>query len=245
MLFLNADQGSYFAEQVGWGRILNKLAAQYPNVVTVNIDDFVDSLVHVFNQTYVSKIYAALHGADGPGVSLIPTYYYGSKANFVMTENPWLAHATDGVLFYYMNMKGGQAVCSTGCSPLPPADCPFPCLFDTCAENSLPSGLEDEINDFATLLPASHPIHVGLYFTGYGSCIPSEHWGYTALKTVLSMPSVSGATVYTFERGPGPSPRSPGKCAPVAKGEVPKGKGCIVADLFAKFGGEEPTLGLA
>ena len=139
MLFVNADQGSHFAEQVGWGRILNKLAAQYPNVVTVNIDDFVDSLVHVFNQTYVSKIYAALHGPDGPGVSLIPTYYYGSKANFVMTENPWL----------------------------------------------------------------------------------------------------------TFERGPGPSPRSPGKCAPVAKGEVPKGKGCIVADLFAKFGGEEPTLGLA
>lgn len=94
-------------DYVGWATILNKLAAQYPAVVALNIDDFVDAVTTFYTQSYVSKIHAALHAPEGKAVQLIPTHYYGGpgKENFVLTEHPWLPSVTDGVLFYFMNMK--------------------------------------------------------------------------------------------------------------------------------------------
>ena len=157
-------------DYVGWGTILNKLAAQYPALVAVNIDDFVDSLAKFYTQSYVAKIHAALHAPEGKAVQLIPTHYYGGpgKENFVLAKNPWLPSVTDGVLFYFMNMKGGQQLCEE--SPLcgaakPPSACGFKCLFGSCAEASLPN-LADEIGDFAAALPSGHPIHVGIYWSG-------------------------------------------------------------------------------
>ena len=149
---------------------MNKLAAQYPALVAVNIDDFVDSLAKFYTQSYVAKIHAALHAPEGKAVQLIPTHYYGGpgKENFVLAKNPWLPSVTDGVLFYFMNMKGGQQLCEE--SPLcgaakPPSACGFKCLFGSCAEASLPN-LADEIGDFAAALPSGHPIHVGIYWYG-------------------------------------------------------------------------------
>jgi hypothetical protein len=94
-------------DYVGWATILNKLAAQYPAVVALNIDDFVDAVTTFYTQSYVSKIHAALHAPEGKAVQLIPTHYYGGpgKENFVLTKHPWLPSVTDGVLFYFMNMK--------------------------------------------------------------------------------------------------------------------------------------------
>ena len=215
-------------DYVGWGKILNKLAKQYPALEAVNIDDFVDQLVNVFNESTVTKMHAALHSSVGRAVQLIPTHYYGSKGHMVLDEHPWLAKATDGVLFYFMNMKGGQKVCESGCTPAPPSDCGFKCLFGTCAEASLPF-LAGEIADFAAALPSGHPLHVGLYFSGYSDCgTPSPQYDYQALSTVLALPSVSGATVYTLEH---PS----GECA-APSGAVPSDKGCIVREVFGKYG---------
>jgi hypothetical protein len=93
---------------------LNKLAAQYPALVAVNIDDFVDSLATVYTQSYVGKIHAALNSPEGKAVQLIPTHYYGGpgKENFVLAKNPWLPSVTDGVLFYFMNMKVSLCLCA-------------------------------------------------------------------------------------------------------------------------------------
>ena len=40
-------------DYVGWGTILNRLAVIYPALVAVNIDDFVDTVLTVYNQSYV------------------------------------------------------------------------------------------------------------------------------------------------------------------------------------------------
>jgi hypothetical protein len=82
------------------GTILNKLAAVYPALVAVNIDDFVDSVAKFYKQSYVTKIHAALHAPGGRAVQLIPTHYYGGpgKSKFVLAEHPWLPSVTDGVL---------------------------------------------------------------------------------------------------------------------------------------------------
>jgi hypothetical protein len=161
-------------DYIGWGTILNKLAAQYPALVAVNIDDFVNSLTTLYTQTYVSRLHAALHAPEGRAVQLIPTHYYGGpgKNNFVLRKYPWLVDVTDGVLFYFMDMKHGQQICEA--SPLcgkikPPKACGFKCLFGSCAEASLPN-LADEIDDFRGALPHGHALHVGIYWSGYSSC---------------------------------------------------------------------------
>ena len=89
--------------------------------------------------------------------------------------------------------------------------------------------LAGEIADFAAAMPSGHPLHVGLYFSGYSHCgTPSPKYDYEALSTVLALPSVSGATVYTLEH-------PAGECA-APSGAVPSDKGCIVREVFGKFG---------
>ena len=131
-----------------------------------------------------------------------------------------------------MNMKGGQATCSSHCKAsqpgLPIAKCPFPCLYDSCAEASLP-GLTDEIADFAAALPEGHPLHIGIYFSGYSNCgKPSNKYNLEAMHASLSNPAVSGLTVYTIEH-----PENP--CPPSVPGTVPKEKGCIVKEVFGHY----------
>jgi hypothetical protein len=47
--------------------------------------------------------------------------------------------------------------------------------------------------DFAKALPSDHPLHVGLYFSGYSHCqTPSPAYDRAALIAALSNPAVSG-----------------------------------------------------
>ena len=74
--------------------------------------------------------------------------------------------------------------------------CGFKCLFGSCAEASSPF-LADEIGDFAAALPAGHPIHIGVYWSGYSSCgTPSPKYNWDSFVTALALPSVAGVTVY-------------------------------------------------
>jgi hypothetical protein len=215
---------------VGWARILSRLAEIYPALTAVNIDDFA-RLGTNFVRGTIEAMHAALHAGKPPGVSLIPTFYYGSAGHFVLRDTPWLINATDGTLFYFMNLKAGQTGIDSckavaGCAS-PPA-CPIPCLHGVCAEASLPN-LAGEISDFVKLLPADHPLHIGLYFSGYSRCgKPSDRYAYEALRSALAMPAVSGVTVYTLEN-------PDGVCVPVQAGDVPVGKQCIVASVFANY----------
>ena len=129
--------------------------------------------------------------SDGPGVKLIPTHYYGGNGKLVLKTYPWLSAATDGVLFYFRNDKGGQSECgqpsaangglctppnatSGGQATVDRATTPLPCsrccLSGARAEFSLVN-IDTEINDFADAMPTSHPLHVGLYFTGFSNCV--------------------------------------------------------------------------
>ena len=159
-------------------------------------------------------------------------------------KHPWLAKATDGVLFYFRNDKEGQQQCgnpsaangglctspnhtvvaaAASGATLPCTQC---CLSGVRAELSLPN-IGAEIADFVKVMPASHPLHIGIYFGGYSHCAtPSAAYTKAALLAVLHNPAVSGATIYTTE-----TPRV--ACdGPNATGD----KGCIVKEVFGKFG---------
>ena len=211
---------------VGWGRILSQLAGKYPAVKAANIDDYVVSL-KFFTRSYSAQIRDALHGGGGGGleragssevgcVKFIPTMYYWTpslgnvKNGFVLKEYAWLNEVTDGALFYYQGVKMGQAAClhSPQCTadPHPPSSChgpggqPWACLWNQCAEASVPAGLLSEIADFHAHMPRANELHIGLYFTGYGPdpcrAVPSPKYAHDALQAALASPAVSGAMVY-------------------------------------------------
>ena len=174
---------------------------------------------------------AVLRAALGGAVALIPTFYYGNHGSFVLRTRPWLANATNGVLFYFRNDKRGDQQCGArgACGGRPtPHDCERTCLAGACAEASLPN-LPDEVADFAAALPAGHPLHIGLYFSAYSHCpAPSPTYVRAALNASLSLPSVAGATVDVQQRPAGPW--TPAFCA-----ANPDDKGCIVRDVFGQF----------
>ena len=235
-------------DYVGWGKILGKLAKQFPQLVALNIDDFSDNIPRIFNETSVPEIRKGLDGR----VALIPTHYYGGSkpGDFVLQAHPWLAHgpsSTDGALFYFRNDKEGQQQCghpssANGglCTPpteattiiadgdfSDPVPCTSCCLSGKRAEISL-KNIGSEIADFAKALPADHPLHIGLYFGGYSHCAtPSPDYDREALIAALSNPAVSGATIYTTEV---PQVKCNGGGAAVRAD-----KGCIVKDVFRNF----------
>jgi predicted lipoprotein with Yx(FWY)xxD motif len=227
----NASRGNHGClDYVGWGGVIGRLGRMWPHLEAVTIDDFSANLV-TFTETYVLQIRAALAGS----VRLIPTFYYGHH----FAELPWLFNLTDGVLFYFRNDRDGQAACAANSSYCaaawkghsPNGTCNKPCLLGTCAEASLPN-LPGEIADFVHLLPNGHPLHVGLYMTGYTGCAeaPSAHYTREALATALALPSVAGVTVYTFQHPAG----GPSACD--APGPAPDAddKGCIVRKIFGE-----------
>lgn len=103
-------------DYVGWGTIISLLAAQFPNVRAVNMDDFSVS-PDVFTEGYSGAIRDALHGkgtnGGGAVVKFIPTFYYhvGSEV-FVLEQFPWLNNVTDGALFYFQNRKVRGMACA-------------------------------------------------------------------------------------------------------------------------------------
>ena len=211
-----------------------KLAKEYPQLKALNIDDFSANVPKVFSESVCAAIRDGLDGR----VKLMPTHYHGAGADgFVLKREPWLAKATDGVLFYFRNEKGGQAECgrpssdngglctapdgtvpttadtsSSSSSPSPPSlpspnstepagestqPCTMCCLSGSRAEASLPN-LASEIADFSAVLPPSHPLHIGLYFSGVRDRMPflpsrlsplslSWHLSHKSLRLSLSL----------------------------------------------------------
>ena len=131
----------------------------------------------------------------------------------------------------------GQAACleNSVCrhDPYPPSACkgpggqPWACLWDTCAEASVPAGLLSELADFENAMPPENELHVGLYFSGYGPdpcrALPSVKYAHDALLTALANPAVSGAMVYTLT-----PPQS----------SCPNGtdRGCMIQSVFSSAG---------
>jgi len=95
---------------VGWAKVLGRLGGLWPHLYAVNIDDFSSN-----SPTFTRARLAAMRaGLAASAVRLIPTFYYG-RTHFILDPHwsePWLANATDGVLFYFRNERAGQAQCA-------------------------------------------------------------------------------------------------------------------------------------
>ena len=89
-------------------------------------------------------------------------------------------------------------------------------------------------------MPAGHPIHVGIYWSGYSDCgTPSPKYNYNVFETALALPSVAGVTVYADLVSGYKKEGQYKKCPVVKKGAIPPAidKGCLVKQIFGQHGG--------
>ena len=222
----------------GWAALLGALGRQYPGQLhAVNIDDFTSNL-----DTFDAALCAEMRAALGiGGVKLIPTHYYGhGAADFYLRVVPWLANATDGVLFYWRNDRAGQAMCNVTtptCNISAFPACSMPCLSGGCADASVPN-LAAELADFAAAVPIGHPLHVGVYFSRYHSCDdPSASYDRASLRAALAHPRVEGATVYVLQYPASTSAADAARyCADPRHADD---KGCIVRAVFGEHAEKE------
>jgi hypothetical protein len=230
--FFNSSVGNRGCEDyTGWAHALSRLRQQYPRLTTVNIDDFSSNVGSAaFTQDSVAAVRKILNAQS---IRLTPTFYYrgpgGEAGSFVLQQHPWLANATDGVLFYFRNDKRGGAECSRNCTTPVPTSCSRPCLYGHCAEASA-ANLADEVSDFAAALPSGTPIVVGIYFDAYHGCVaPSAQYNRDVLTQSMNMQSTAGGMVYITRRPAVPSGTSVGQwCA-----SNPNDKGCVIRQVYA------------
>ena len=221
-------------DYAGWASVIGRVGAIWPHLHAVNIDDFSSNTA-----TFQPPLLAAMRRNLAGAVALIPTFYYG-RSRFIFTTAPWLANATDGVLFYFRNERLGQRACAPTSTalgaPAPtcsavPTNCTMPCLSGTCAETTTRHA-PSELADFAAALPSGHALHVGIYFAAYSHCTaPSVAYNRALLASVLALPSVRGATVYVTEPLPSGGAAA---CASGAAG-ADLDKGCVVRDVFGAW----------
>ena len=87
----------------------------------------------------------------------------------------------------------------------------------------------------------SHPIHVGIYWSGYSSCgTPSPAYNFAAFETALAMPSVAGVTVYANLVSGYKTKGQYKDCPVIKKGAMPPpsiDKGCLVKQIFSQYSG--------
>jgi hypothetical protein len=206
-------------DYVGLAKLMGRLAAQYPHLVAVNVDDFSFSVDTAFTPEVVARMQSAMRG-PAPWLSLVPTLYYAAGGTPAADRWPDLGQTLDGVLFYFRNEAEGAGPCAA-CPP--PGECPGACLSGTCAEATVPNA-PAEIARMASMLPPDRRVHLGAYFSGHSRCgTPSPRYDADLFEAALALPSIGGVHVYTTQH-----PRI--ACAPDT---WDTDKGCVVQHVFA------------
>ncbi|HEY3450359.1 MAG TPA: VCBS repeat-containing protein [Myxococcales bacterium] len=202
----------------GWGKALGRLAAQYPQLVAVNIDDFTHNVGWSSIEIHPDTIAAmtAEMRSQAPWLALAPTFYYREGGAFVLDSWPDVGLALDSILFYFRNEKQGVGPCASAACGVPaPAKCTGACLAGTCAEATV-ANAPGEIADMAQGLPGARRLQFGVYASSHSTCgQPSAAYVENLLETVLTDPLVEGASVYVFQHPSGAcsSPTTDRGCA--------------------------------
>jgi hypothetical protein len=217
------SESSYFtgglpsscSDYEGWAALLGDLAAQYPHLVAVNVDDFTHNVPDPFDGPLLARMESKLR-QKAPWMNLSPTAYYRAPGGTPVPEAfPDLGLALDSFLFYFRNDKQGQGPCSS-CPP--PGSCAYACLNGTCAEKTVVNA-PGEIADLAAALAPGRKLHVGVYATGHSACgTPTAKYVHDLLTTALEDSHVTGATVYTLKHPADPC--------------TSEDMGCVVQDVF-------------
>jgi hypothetical protein len=177
LAFFPGDDLAKCKDLVGWGKLLGRLARDYPHLVALGIDDFsygiVDEDFPISDET-VAEMQSGMR-SQSPWLNFVPTVYYH---NF---KWPDLTRTYDTLLFYFRNAKADE------------------CLATPCGEASV-NNAAAEFADMSALLPAGRKLQVGIYYAGHSRLgEPSARYDYDLTRLVMNLPSLGGVTAYGIQ----------------------------------------------
>jgi hypothetical protein len=151
--------------------VFGLLAAQYPQLVCLEIDDMTHDISPaehaIFTSHVVARMQANLH-RHSSSMNLAGTVYFSEDNRSIMERVPDLSMLGDTMLFYFRNEKQGAGPCMpTACewgpgeSTLPPIDRrQGGCLAGACAETTV-ANVAEEVREIAAWLPRGRRFVVG------------------------------------------------------------------------------------
>lgn len=173
--------------------MFGRLAAQFPHLVAMSIDDFTHDVAPphgLFTPQLLAEIVNSLH-RHSPTINFAPLVYY-SESVPVFDQWPDLSLIGDGLAFYFRNQKQGAGPCAAAACVWGPSghERAGGCLAGACAEPTV-ANVGDEVRDIRAWLPPGRPLVVGFYATGHSSLgSPSARYVRELLPTILSQPDV-------------------------------------------------------
>eukprot|EP01048_Picozoa_sp_COSAG05_P011591 COSAG05_NODE_1102_length_5875_cov_3.746364_4_plen_391_part_00 len=155
-VFGNATYSSP-AGYLAWSSLIGQLALQFPHIVAVGIDDFIENIPSTFSPQLLAQMTSMMRRL-APWLSFVPVTYYGQFESW-----PGLPAAIDAPIFFFQNLKQGAGPCAQqGCvwGPKHPANfsgCPSSkgscgCLAGKCADSTV-LNFPDELADIAAAMP--------------------------------------------------------------------------------------------
>ena len=205
--------GTHYYNATGytaWGEIMGRLAAQYPHLVSLDIDDMSHDINPpwlTFTPDVVANITANMR-RHAPWLTLAPTIYF---AQTIPSFERWpdLPLALDSPIFFFRNQREGAGPCAPPqCSkwwgskakrlPNGTVDCPTcGCLAWTCAEPTVYNA-PGEAAVMATALPEGRNMLLGFYASGHSSLgEPSPRYVRELLTIAWGLPRVMGTSIWT------------------------------------------------
>ena len=184
--------GANYTAYTRWGALLGRLAALYPHLVAVDIDDFSSNVRSgAFDGDYVARLTSAMR-ARAPHLAL-SSVLYSDFASF-----PDLALMLDAPVFFFRNAMEGAQTCA-------PAACPWgpharqhagACLAGVCAEPTT-FNAPLEIGRVVAGMPPSRSVIAGYYATGHSSSgQPTARYVSRLLQTLAVQDRVAGVMTY-------------------------------------------------
>ena len=154
-------------DYAAWGEVLGRLAAMFPHLVCLEIDDFTHDVAPdehgIFTPHVLSLMQSNLH-KHSPSLNWAGNVYF-SEEGAVYQEWPDLSLIGDTMLYYFRNQKEGSGPCAPATCKWGPADDGSHeggCLAGACAEPTV-ANVAEEVKEIVAWLPAGRRVIVGFY----------------------------------------------------------------------------------
>jgi hypothetical protein len=180
----NGDVFAQCKDTMGWASVIGRLAQDYPQIVSLGIDDF-SHHPDDYPGEELAEVQSRMR-QQAPWLSFVPTAYHGDLNSIP----PDLARTFDTFLYYFRNEKVGPQ-----------------CLSDPCGTNSV-GNAPGEYADAVAVLPAGRRLQVGTYWDALYDREPPENasnrYDYDLVRLTRSLPWIGGVTAYpAISRTPG------------------------------------------
>ena len=167
---------------VAWSSVLGHLAADYPHVVAVSVDDYGDH-PDSYNDN-IPEMESNIR-SQAPWVNFVPIVYYHTFTN---DKWPDITRMLDNVQFFFRNEKAGQ------------------CTASPCGDGTVPN-MPGEVADINAVLPSGRKAMLGMYFVTIDGepGPPSINYDYNLTQLALQQSTLGGVTAYSMPPNPGGS----------------------------------------